>query len=88
MEMYKQSDMSLGEFIRDVYMSEEGGKMTMQQIADACGVTQATISRLINNKSDLTIEMAFKLEKGLGHRAQSWMNLWADYKIWEYKHKS
>ena len=88
MEMYKENDMSLGEFIRQVYMSEEGGKMTMQQIADACGVTQATISRLINNKSDLTIDMAFKLEKGLGRSAQSWMNLWVNYKIWEYKQKS
>lgn len=86
--MYAQNDMSIGEFIRSVYMAEDGANMTMQQIADACDTTQATISRLINNKSDLTIEMAFKLEKGLGRSAQSWMNLFVNYKIWEYKNKS
>jgi addiction module HigA family antidote len=84
-EVYTTDDMSIGEFIKDVYMSEDGGSMTMQQIADACGTTQATISRLINGKQDLTIELAFKLEKGLGRSAQSWMNLFVNYKIWEYK---
>lgn len=86
--MYQQNELSLGEFIREVYMSEDGGNMTMQQIADSCDTTQATISRLISGKSDLTIEMAFKLERGLGRSAQSWMNLFVNYKIWEYKNKS
>jgi addiction module HigA family antidote len=84
-EVYATNDMSIGEFIKEVYMSEDGGSMTMQQIADACGTTQATISRLVNGKQDLTIELAFKLEKGLGRSAQSWMNMFVNYKIWEYK---
>jgi addiction module HigA family antidote len=84
-EVYTINDMSIGEFIKEVYMSEDGGSMTMQQIADACGTTQATISRLVNGKQDLTIELAFKLEKGLGRSAQSWMNMFVNYKIWEYK---
>lgn len=73
--------MSLGEFIRAVYMDPENNSMTMQQIANACGTTQATISKLINGKQELTVDLACKLEKGLGRSAQSWMNVWIAHKI-------
>lgn len=73
--------MSLGEFISFAYLQPL--ELTLDKFAQRCETNQASISRLMNNKQDLTIDMACKLEKGTGRSAQSWMNIWAAYKTHE-----
>lgn len=73
--------MSLGEFISFAYLQPL--ELTLDKFAHMCETNQASISRLMNNKQDLTIDMACKLETGTGQSAQSWMNIWVAYKTHE-----
>jgi addiction module HigA family antidote len=62
-----------GEFLREAYIGHNG--MTASKIAAACGIDQARMSRLVNEKCDVTPLLAIKLEKGLGRSAESWLEM-------------
>lgn len=79
------SRLTLGEFIKSGYIDAAG--FTLSDFAYMLGVSQATLSRLVNNKSELTPEMAVRLEVVTGRSSESWMKYWVDQKIAETKEK-
>jgi addiction module HigA family antidote len=62
-----------GAIIREDYIYGLG--LQQSELADALEVNKGTLSRLVNERSDLTPELAIKLSKVLGGTAESWMNL-------------
>lgn len=62
-----------GEYIKEVYVNANG--LTASQIAADCGIDQARLSRLINQKCNVTPLLALKLEKGTGRSAESWLEM-------------
>lgn len=50
-------------------------KLSHRQLADALGVSQASVSRLCGGKSSLSVEMAIRLAKHFGTSDEFWMNL-------------
>lgn len=62
-----------GEYIKEVYVNANG--LTASQIAADCGIDQASMSRLINQKRSVTPLLALKLEKGTGRSAESWLEM-------------
>jgi addiction module HigA family antidote len=70
-----------GEFIRDEILDELG--LSVSEAAKALGVRRATLSDLLNGKSDLSPEMALRIEKAFGVkmdtllRMQAWHDAYA-----------
>ena len=71
--------MSIGEFIKDAYLSPLG--ITLDEAAHRCGTSGGQLSKLINGKQALTIDMALKLEAGFGRSAESWFNLYVAHEL-------
>ena len=53
----------------------ETGATTVTRLAESCGVSSSTLSRILNQKSAVTPELAVRLEVALGKSAQFWLNL-------------
>ena len=49
--------------------------------AEKCGISNKTLSQIINGKSAITPEMAIKFERALGNSASLWINLNTDYEL-------
>lgn len=72
-----------GEFLQDAYM--EPLELSITKLAEKLDVSQSTLSRLVNKKSDLSYEMAVKISYVLGRTAESWMNIQMLYSLSESK---
>lgn len=68
-----------GEFIREMFM--EPFEIPAAELADKLEVSQSTLSRLINGKSDLSYEMALRLSRVIGRSAESWVNMQAQFSL-------
>ena len=75
--------MHVGEFLKQAFIEPLG--LSLEEAAYRCGTTESTLSRLLNKKSNLTPELAVKLEKGFGRTAESWMNIQTLYLIHQVK---
>ncbi|EGR5487289.1 addiction module antidote protein, HigA family [Vibrio cholerae] len=76
-----------GAFLKEAYMDPMDIKVT--QLADIMGVSKSSVSRLITGKSDLSYEMALRLEnvKSFKRSASGWMNLQTAYGLYQAKRR-
>ena len=68
-----------GKFIQRVYLDELG--IPAADLANALEINKATMSRLLNEKADLSPTLALKLSEVLGRSPQSWMNMQANHSL-------
>lgn len=68
-----------GEFIRTEIIGPAG--LTVTAAARALRVSRPTLSSLLNSKSDLSGEMALRLEKAFGVRMDTLMRMQSAYDI-------
>ena len=80
-----QKPMHPGEFIREVYL--EPLELQIGTFAEKLGVDTSTVSRLVNQKADLSYEMALRLSKALGRSADSWMKMQIAYGLYRAQDK-
>ena len=57
--------------------------MTQAQFAQALGVSRLTVSHLLNEHRAVSPDMALRLEKALGTRAETWCSMQAAVDLWE-----
>ncbi len=69
-----------GKFLKDVYLKPLD--ITTTGLAKRLGVSTASLSRVINGKSDLSYEMAVRLSKFFDRTPKGWMNLQVDYSLY------
>ena len=69
-----------GEHLREIIMP--GLNMTVTRFAAHLGVTRQTLSRVVNGKSDISIEMAQRLGQALGNGPRFWLALQMQYDLW------
>ena len=55
--------------------------ISVKKMADGLGVSQSTVSRIINKKADLTTEMAIRLSVVIGRSPESWLNMQSNYSL-------
>jgi addiction module HigA family antidote len=60
-----------GAFIRQIYL--EPHQMSVRALAGSLGVAPSTVTRIINDHSAISPEMALRLAKALGRSAESWL---------------
>ena len=68
-----------GDFIREMYM--EPFDISAVDLADRLHVSPSTLSRVINGKTDLSVEMALRLSKVLGRSPESWIAMQAQHSL-------
>lgn len=69
-----------GAYLREDILPELG--MTITQLATHLGVTRPTLSNLVNEKSDLSLEMAVRLGQAFRNGTRFWMSLQMQRDIW------
>jgi addiction module HigA family antidote len=72
-----------GEHVKDVLI--EGAGLTVTEAALHLGITRTSLSRLINGHAGISPEMALRLSKLLGTSVEMWVNLQAQYDVWQIK---
>lgn len=81
--MSLKSPMHPGEFVKELYMIPFG--ISSEKLASALSVSPSAFSRFINGKSDLSIDMAFRLSIVIGRSVESWMNMQNSFDIQRYR---
>src|SRR6202035_6084781 len=60
-----------GRILKSTVLGEEGG-LSVQALADRLKMTRTAVSRVVNGKAGISIEMAIRLEALLGTSAETW----------------
>jgi antitoxin HigA-1 len=68
-----------GRHIRLEYLEPLG--LSVTEAARILGVTRANLSNIVNGKSGISPEMAVRLAKAFGGRAEIWLRLQAGYDL-------
>lgn len=75
-----------GFIVKEVLM--DGAGLTVTEAAQKLGVTRTTLSRLLNGHAGISPEMALRLAKLLGNSAAMWINIQAQYDVWQVQQHS
>lgn len=71
----------IGEILRELYLEPLGISVT--EAANHLGVTRQAMSRLINEKSGISADMALRLVKAFNTTPDYWMNMEKQYELWQ-----
>ncbi len=74
-----------GGFIKRVYL--EPHNLGSNEVARKLQVSPSTFNRLLNEKSDVSPEMALKLSKVLGRSPESWMAMQDNYDLYQARER-
>jgi addiction module HigA family antidote len=64
---------SVGDALRKLVLSNDG--VTQDRLAEAMHVTRYSVNQLINNRRNVTAEMALRLGKATNTSAELWLNI-------------
>lgn len=62
--------------------------LAISQAAVALGVSRKTVSKIVNERGDITPEMALRLAKAFRTTPELWLNLQRNYDLWHASHDS
>lgn len=75
-----------GEVLRELYLAPLG--VTITQLAEALGVTRKHISAIVNGRAPVTPEMAVRLAQAFATEAELWVNMQAQYDLWQVRRRA
>ena len=78
--MTKREPSHPGEILKDLYM--DSLEISVSDLARALNVSRKTISKIVNQHSSVTAEMALRLSTALGTTPQLWLNLQQNFDLW------
>lgn len=81
MSISQHNPMHPGAFIKRVYL--EPNNIGSNELARQLKVSSGLVSRLVNEKTGLSSEMALKLSKVLGRSPESWLMMQDNYDLWQ-----
>lgn len=74
-----------GGVFRRRYIESNG--LTVTEVASAMGVSTSSVSRFINEKSELTADMALRLSAVIGGKPEDWLMMQMHYNLAQAKTK-
>ena len=83
MSLEQHNPMHPGAFIKRVYLKPND--IGSNELARQLKVSTGLVSRLVNEKTGISSEMALKLSKVLGRSPESWMLMQDNYDLWQAK---
>ena len=57
--------------------------LTVTRAAEGLGVTRQALSNLVNEKSDMSVDMALRLSQAFGSTPETWLRLQMAYDLWQ-----
>lgn len=69
-----------GEVLKESYLDPY--HLSITDASEHLGIARKTLSELVNKKSRISVEMAYKLSKACGTTAKLWLNLQTNYDLW------
>lgn len=63
------------------------GDLTVTEAALRLGVTRTALSRILNGSAGISADMALRLRDALGTSAEMWVNMQAQYDLWQAEKK-
>lgn len=75
-----------GTLIRNVILPETG--LTISELAKRCGVARNTMSKVINERGDVTEDIAIRLSRVLGSTPRFWIGMQTNLNLWQLEHKN
>jgi addiction module HigA family antidote len=75
-----------GEILRELYLIPMG--VTVTEAAEALGVTRKHLSAIVNGRVSVTPDMAMRLAAVFATEPELWVNLQAQYDLWEVSKKA
>lgn len=72
-----------GEILKEIYMWPLG--VTITQAAEALGVSRKHVSAIVNGRAPVSPDMAAQLAGVFGTEPDSWINLQAQYDLWQVR---
>lgn len=63
------------------------GDLTVTEAAARLAVTRAALSRILNGSAGVSADMALRLRDALGTSAEMWLNMQAQYDLWQAENK-
>jgi antitoxin HigA-1 len=74
-----------GEILRELYL--EPLDVTITAAADALRVSRKHVSAIVNGRAPVTPDMAMRLAAAFATEPELWVNLQAQYDLWEVSRK-
>lgn len=71
----------VGEILRELYL--EPSEISVTEAAERLGVSRQAISRLINEKTGISADMALRLAQAFGTSPEYWLNMEKQYELWQ-----
>ncbi len=73
-----------GEILKGMYLDEL--QITITQFARDIDVSRKAVSAIVNCRKSITAEMALRISKAVETSPQLWLNLQANYDLWQAAH--
>lgn len=70
-----------GALIRNVILPETG--ITISELARRCGVARNTMSKVVNERGDVTEDIAIRLSRVLGSTPRFWIGMQTNLNLWQ-----
>lgn len=64
------------------------GDLTVTEAAARLCITRTALSRILNGSTGISAEMAVRLRDALGTSAEMWINMQAQYDLWQAEKKT
>ncbi|MEO8064079.1 MAG: HigA family addiction module antitoxin [Pseudomonadota bacterium] len=75
-----------GEILRGLYL--EPMNVTITEAAEALGVSRKHVSAIVNGRAPVTPDMAMRLAAVFSTEPEVWVNLQAQYDLWDVSRKA
>lgn len=72
---------SPGEIIRAHYL--EPLNLSVTALADRLGISRKTLSRIVNGRASITLDIAMRLSRALSTSPELWLNLQTALDVWQ-----
>ena len=82
---YERQPTHPGEVLREEFLKPLG--LSQTALARELGVSFRTINEIVNEKREVSPEMAIKLAKRFGTTPEFWLNLQMKYTLWKTARK-
>ena len=70
-----------GALIRNLVLPET--RMSVSDLAKRCGVARNTISKVVNERGDVTEDLAILLSRVLGSSPRFWLSMQSKLNLWD-----
>ena len=75
-----------GALIRNVILPETG--LTISELARRCGLARNTMSKVVNERGDVTEDIAIRLSRVLGSSPRFWIGMQTNLNLWQLEQQN